>query len=170
MTDVAADSILGTLLGTAVGDALGHLLRDRDATIAAAESATGGLIGHRLTSVSGASDYFLGSIVAYATAVKQTVLGVDDAALREHGAVSEAVAVQMAEGVREALGTTIGVSTTGIAGPTGGTPEKPVGTVWVGVADADGAHGTHHQFVEDRTLNKELFATAALERARRGLL
>ena len=145
-------------------------MRDRDATIAAAESATGGLIGHRLTSVSGSSDYFLGSIVAYADRVKQAVLGVGEAAFREHGAVSEAVAVQMAEGVQEALGTTIGVSTTGIAGPTGGTPEKPVGTVWVGVADADGGHATHHQFVEDRTLNKELFASAALERARRGLL
>jgi nicotinamide-nucleotide amidase len=165
----AGDCIIGTGDVT-LEDALGHLLRDRDATIAAAESATGGLIGHRLTSVSGASDYFLGSIVAYANAVKQTVLGVDDAALREHGAVSEAVAVQMAEGVRETLNTTIGISTTGIAGPTGGTPEKPVGTVWVGVADADGAHATHHQFVEDRTLNKELFASAALERARRGLL
>ena len=84
--------------------------------------------------------------------------------------MSEAVAVQMAEGVREALETTIGVSTTGIAGPTGGTPEKPVGTVWVGVAEADGAHAARHQFVEDWTLNKELFASAALERARRALL
>ena len=165
----ARDYIIGTGDVT-LEDALGHLLRDHNATIAAAESATGGLIGHRLTSVSGASDYFLGSIVAYANAVKQTVLGVDDAALREHGAVSEAVAVQMAEGVRETLNTTIGISTTGIAGPTGGTPEKPVGTVWVGVADADGGHATHHRFVEDRTLNKELFASAALERARRGLL
>ena len=165
----AGNCIIGTGDVT-LEDALGHLLRDRDATIAAAESATGGLIGHRLTGVSGASDYFLGSIVAYADRVKQAVLGVGDAAFREHGAVSEAVAVQMAEGVREALGTTIGVSTTGIAGPTGGTPEKPVGTVWVGVANADGGHATHHQFVEDRTLNKELFASAALERARRSLL
>ena len=151
-------------------DALGHLLRDRTATIGAAESATGGLIGHRLTGVSGSSDYFLGSIVAYANAVKQSVLGVEEEVLREHGAVSEAVAIQMAEGVRDTLGTTIGISTTGIAGPTGGTSEKPVGTVWVGYADADGAHARHHRFVEDRSLNKELFASAALERARRGLL
>ncbi len=150
--------------------ALGGLLRDRDATIAAAESATGGLIGHRLTGVSGSSDYFLGSIVAYANRAKQAVLGVEAEAIREHGAVSETVAVQMAEGVREVLGTTLGVSTTGIAGPTGGTPEKPVGTVWVGVADADGAHARRHQFVEDRSLNKELFASAALEQARRGLV
>jgi len=149
---------------------LGDLLRDRDATIAAAESATGGLIGHRLTGVSGSSDYFLGSIVAYANAVKQTVLGVENATLREHGAVSEAVAIEMAEGTRAALDATVGVSTTGIAGPTGGTPDKPVGTVWVGYADASGADARRFQFVEDRGLNKELFASAALERARRGLL
>jgi nicotinamide-nucleotide amidase len=149
---------------------LGDLLRERDATIAAAESATGGLIGHRLTGVSGSSDYFLGSIVAYANAVKQTVLGVENATLREHGAVSEAVAIEMAEGTRAALDATVGVSTTGIAGPTGGTSDKPVGTVWVGYADASGADARRFQFVEDRALNKELFASAALERARRGLL
>jgi competence/damage-inducible protein cinA len=165
----AGDYIIGT------GDltlemVLADTLRDRDATIAAAESATGGLIGHRLTGVSGASDYFLGSVVAYANAVKQAVLGVRAETLREHGAVSEAVAIEMADGARAALDATVGISTTGIAGPTGGTPEKPVGTVWVGVADADGAHATHHQFVEDRTLNKELFASAALERARRSLV
>ena len=149
---------------------LGDLLRERDATIAAAESATGGLIGHRLTGVSGSSDYFLGSIVAYANAVKQTVLGVEEATLRQHGAVSEAVAIEMAEGTRAALDASMGVSTTGIAGPTGGTPDKPVGTVWVGYADASGADARRFQFVEDRALNKELFASAAQERARRGLL
>ncbi len=151
-------------------EALGNLLRTQGATIAAAESATGGLIGHRLTGVSGSSDYFLGSIVAYANLAKQEVLGVTDEALREHGAVSEAVAEQMAAGTREALGATVGISTTGIAGPTGGTEEKPVGTVWVGYADASGARARRFQFVEDRALNKELFASAALERARRGLL
>jgi nicotinamide-nucleotide amidase len=150
-------------------ETLGNRLRDQDATIATAESATGGLIGHRLTGISGSSDYFLGSVVAYANAVKQSVLGVDEHAVREHGAVSEVVAEQMAEGVRKVLGTTVGISTTGIAGPTGGTPEKPVGTVWVGYADASGSHARYHQFVEDRSLNKELFASAALERARRSL-
>jgi competence/damage-inducible protein CinA C-terminal domain len=165
----AGDDIIGT--GDVTLEAvLGEALRVRDATIASAESATGGLIGHRLTGVSGSSDYYLGSVVAYANSAKKTVLGVDEAAIREHGAVSEAVAVQMAEGVREALGTTVGVSTTGIAGPTGGTPDKPVGTVWVGYADASERHARRHQFVEDRTLNKELFASAALEQARRTLL
>jgi nicotinamide-nucleotide amidase len=165
----AGDYVIGTGDVT-LEEALGGLLRDCDATIAAAESATGGLIGHRLTGVSGSSDYFRGSIVAYANRVKQAVLGVKAEAIREHGAVSEAVAVQMAAGVRETLGTTIGVSTTGIAGPTGGTPDKPVGTVWVGVADEDGAHARRHQFVEDRGLNKELFASAALEQARHRLV
>lgn len=167
--DRAGDYIIGTGDVT-LEEALGGLLRDRDATIAAAESATGGLIGHRLTGVSGSSDYFLGSIVAYANRVKEAVLGVEGEAIREHGAVSEAVAMQMAAGVRDTLGTTLGVSTTGIAGPTGGTPDKPVGTVWVGVADADGARARRHQFVEDRSLNKELFASATLEQARRGLV
>ncbi len=165
----AGDFLIGTGEVT-LEEVLGDLLRDQDATIAAAESATGGLIGHRLTGVSGSSDYFLGSIVAYANHVKQDVLGVDEAALREHGAVSEAVAEQMAAGTRAALDATVGISTTGIAGPTGGTSDKPVGTVWIGYADASGAHARRFQFVEDRGLNKELFASAALERARRGLL
>ena len=167
--DRAGDHVIGTGDVT-LEEVLGDLLRDRDATIAAAESATGGLIGHRLTGIAGSSDYFLGSIVAYANRVKQTVLGVEGDTLREHGAVSEAVAKQMAEGTRAALDATVGISTTGIAGPTGGTADKPVGTVWIGYADASGAHARQFQFVEDRTLNKELFASAALERARRGLL
>lgn len=165
----AGDHVIGTGDVT-LEEVLGDLLRDHDATIAAAESATGGLIGHRLTGVSGSSDYFLGSIVAYANRVKQNMLGVEKDALREHGAVSEAVAVQMAAGTRDVLDATVGISTTGIAGPTGGTPDKPVGTVWVGYADASGAQARRYQFVEDRALNKELFASAALERARRGLL
>jgi len=167
--DRAGTYVIGTGNVT-LEEALGGLLRDRDATIAAAESATGGLIGHRLTGVSGSSDYFEGSIVAYANRVKQTVLGVEAEAIREHGAVSKAVATQMAAGVRDVLGTTLGISTTGIAGPTGGTPDKPVGTVWVGLADANGVHARQHQFVEDRSLNKQLFASAALEQARRRLV
>ena len=167
--DRAGKYVIGTGDVT-LEEVLGDLLRDRDATIAAAESATGGLIGHRLTGVSGSSDYFLGSVVAYANSVKQHVLGVEEDTLRQHGAVSEIVAEQMAEGTRAALDATIGISTTGVAGPAGGTPDKPVGTVWVGYADASGVEARRYQFVEDRALNKELFASAALERARRGLL
>ncbi|MFP4229177.1 MAG: competence/damage-inducible protein A [Salinivenus sp.] len=148
-------------------EVLGDQLRSGQLTIATAESATGGLIGHRLTAVGGASKYYVGSVVAYANRVKQRVLNVTDDALEQFGAVSEAVAVQMAEGVRRALDADVAIATTGIAGPTGGTPEKPVGTVWLGYADAHQSRAVRRQFVEDRTLNKKLFASAALDLARR---
>src|SRR5690625_6132246 len=98
---------------------------------ASAESCTGVTVAIRLSDIPGSSSYFFGCIVAYSNAVKQKALGVDAAALEVDGAVSEIVALQMARGVRERLGVDIGVSTTGIAGPTGGTPEEPVGTVWI---------------------------------------
>ena len=142
---------------------LGDRLRERRLTVATAESCTGGFVAHRLTNVSGSSDYFVGSVVSYANAVKVNQLGVDPADLEAHGAVSEPVARQMARGVRERLGTDIGISTTGIAGPTGGTPDKPVGTIWVGYANAKGDHARRLQFVQDRTVNKELFSTAAID-------
>ncbi|PSQ78587.1 MAG: competence/damage-inducible protein A [Bacteroidetes bacterium QH_7_62_13] len=151
-------------------DVLGDTLREGGFTIASAESATGGLIGHRLTSVTGSSDYYQGSVTAYANAVKQSILGVELGAIAEYGAVSEAVAVQMAEGVRDRLDVDVGVATTGIAGPTGGTPEKPVGTVWLGYADEVRSRAVRQQFVEDRSLNKELFASAALDLVRRELV
>ncbi|MEF8795020.1 MAG: competence/damage-inducible protein A [Salinivenus sp.] len=150
-------------------EVLGRGLRAAGRTIASAESATGGLIGHRLTGVSGSSAYYEGSVVAYANRIKRSVLGVRADAIEEYGAVSEPVALQMAGGVRDALDVDVGVATTGIAGPTGGTEEKPVGTVWLGYADGVGARAVRRQFVEDRTLNKELFATAALDLVRRRL-
>ena len=150
-------------------EVLGRRLRAAGRTIASAESATGGLIGHRLTGVSGSSAYYEGSVVAYANRIKQSVLGVRADAIEEHGAVSEPVALQMAGGVRDVLDVDVGVATTGIAGPTGGTEEKPVGTVWLGYADGVGTRAVRRQFVEDRTLNKELFATAALDLVRRRL-
>lgn len=113
------------------------LCRARRLTIGVAESCTGGLLGARLTAVSGASDVMLGGVIAYDNDVKQRRLGVEDRALREHGAVSEEVVRQMARGAREATGARVGLSITGIAGPNGGTPEKPVGTVWLGT-DVDG--------------------------------
>ncbi len=148
-------------------EVLGAQLKDAGRTVASAESATGGLIGHRLTGVSGSSDYYEGSVVAYANAVKRSVLGVSANVIEEHGAVSEPVAVQMAEGVRDRLDVDVAVATTGIAGPTGGTPEKPVGTVWLGYTDGVRSRAVRQQFVEDRGLNKELFATAALDLVRR---
>ena len=113
-------------------------LRKDGETIATAESCTGGFVAKRLTDVSGASDVFLGGAVTYANEAKVKLLGVNEDDLKKHGAVSEVVAAQMAEGIRLALGADFGVSTTGIAGPTGGTEEKPVGTVFVGVSSKKG--------------------------------
>ena len=113
---------------------LGELLMLKGKTIATAESCTGGNIATQLTSIAGASAYFKGSVVAYANDVKERVLGVRPETLEQFGAVSEPVVRQMAEGVRRLIGTDYAVSTSGIAGPTGGTVEKPVGTVWIGVA------------------------------------
>lgn len=114
-----------------------ELCRSRRLTIGVAESCTGGLLGARLTSISGSSDVMLGGVIAYDNEVKRRRLGVEERALREHGAVSEEVVRQMARGAREATGSRVGLSITGIAGPNGGTPEKPVGTVWIGT-DIDG--------------------------------
>lgn len=165
----AGKYIFGTDDDTLEG-VVGRMLRERGLTVAAAESATGGHVADRLTDVSGASAYLRGGVVAYSNDAKVDVLGVDPEALREHGAVSEAVARQMARGARKHLGADLAISTTGIAGPTGGTPEKPVGTLWIGVADAEGEEAFRLQFTDDRQLNKELFSTAALEAIRRRLL
>ena len=115
----------------------GEILRDKGVTISTAESCTGGYIAHLITSVAGSSAYFKGSVVSYANEVKIKVLGVNPSDIEARGVVSETVVIQMAEGVRKLLGTDYAVSTSGIAGPDGGTPEKPVGTVWIGVATPD---------------------------------
>ena len=111
-----------------------RLLIDRTQTLAVAESCTGGSIAARFTAMPGASAYFLCGVVSYSNASKQTVLGVDPDTLTRYGAVSEQVARQMAEGARRISGADYAVATTGIAGPTGGSAEKPVGTVWIAVA------------------------------------
>ncbi len=113
-------------------------LRERKMTFACAESCTGGLIAKRITDISGCSDVFLGGCVTYANEAKMALLDVKEETLAAHGAVSAETAIEMARGVRKKLGADIGVSTTGIAGPTGGTPEKPVGTVFVGISTKDG--------------------------------
>ncbi|MEN8162293.1 MAG: competence/damage-inducible protein A [Myxococcota bacterium] len=118
--------------------ALGRLLAEQGRSLAVAESCTGGLLAERITNVPGASGYFRGGVVAYANEAKRDLLGVPEALLAAHGAVSAPVAKAMAEGVRARLGADLGVSTTGISGPDGGTPEKPVGLVFVGFADATG--------------------------------
>ena len=148
---------------------VGRMLADRGLTIAVAESCTGGHVSHQITNISGSSAYMAGGIVAYSNRVKKDLLHVDPAILEEEGAVSRAVAEQMAAGVRNLLRADIGISTTGIAGPTGGTAEKPVGTVWIGYSDASETTATLLHLVKDRILNKELTTTALLDLVRRRL-
>jgi nicotinamide-nucleotide amidase len=150
---------------------VGALLRERGVSIAVAESCTGGLLAERITSVPGASDYFLGGVVAYANRAKAALLGVPETLLAEHGAVSEPVARAMAEGARERFGADIGVSTTGISGPGGGSPEKPVGLVYVALA-REGAetHAEGFVFPLDRVRHRLLTAQIALDWVRRSLL
>jgi nicotinamide-nucleotide amidase len=149
---------------------VGRLLRARGWTVALAESCTGGLVGHRLTQVAGSSAYFERGFVVYSNEAKQALLGVPESVLREHGAVSAACAEWMARGARERAGTDIAVSVTGIAGPDGGTPTKPVGTVFVGLADRGRAVVERHRFARDREGNKALSAVRALDLLRRRCL
>ncbi|HEY6089928.1 MAG TPA: nicotinamide-nucleotide amidohydrolase family protein, partial [Gemmatimonadaceae bacterium] len=136
--------------------------------LAVAESCTGGMLGERLTNVPGSSDVFLGGVIAYHNDVKRNLLGVRAEALEKYGAVSEQVALQMASGVREKLGAGVGVSVTGIAGPGGGTPEKPVGLVWVAVQGSEVKARRFH-VVGDRAEIRQRAAQAALEMVRRAL-
>ena len=126
---------------------VGEILTERELTIAAAESCTGGLLSHILTGVSGSSAYFIGGVVAYSNQIKESILGVSNETLEKFGAVSAQTAQEMAQGISQKFNTTIGLSTTGIAGPTGGTPEKPVGLVWIGLHfnDKTFAHECHFE-------------------------
>ncbi|GAB7022136.1 CinA family protein [Salidesulfovibrio brasiliensis] len=123
---------------------LGELLSLEDDTLATAESCTGGLIASTLTDVSGSSEWFRGGVVAYANEVKENILGVPQSELQTHGAVSEEVVKHMAMGVQKAVGANVSVAVSGIAGPTGGTPEKPVGTVWIAWAINGSVARTKH--------------------------
>ena len=138
-------------------------LEARGMTLATAESCTGGLIAKRLTDVPGASAVYLGGVVSYANEVKAALLHVDRAALERFGAVSAEVAAQMARGVRQVTGASVAVSTTGIAGPGGGTPTKPVGTVWVGISTQAGEET--HLLQLDPTADRATIRKAAATRA-----
>lgn len=141
---------------------LQHLCLEAGLTVAAAELCTGGLVAHGITSIPGSSGYFLGAVVSYADRVKIETLGVDAATLATHGAVSAQVALAMAAGVRERLATDLGVGVTGIAGPEGGSDEKPVGLVYVGVVDRLGSDVRRFHWAGDRTANIEASAAEAL--------
>lgn len=147
-----------------------RLLAEHGRTLATAESCTGGMIAERVTSVPGASAVLRGGVVAYADTAKTALLGVPEALLREHGAVSEPVARAMAEGARARFGADFAVATTGIAGPTGGTPEKPVGLIFVALADASGVEARELFFAFDRERNRQLTAQVALDWVRRRVL
>ncbi len=151
-------------------ETVGALLRGRGLTVGTAESCTGGLVAHRLTNVPGSSAYVRGAVVAYANQAKRELLGVPAATLEAHGAVSEETAAEMAAGARRALGVDVAVSTTGVAGPDGGTPEKPVGTVCLGLAAATETVAARYQLWGTRDWVKLLASQVALEWIRRHLL
>ena len=153
-----------------IEEVVGRLLAERHLTIAVAESCTGGLIADRITNVPGSSRYFERGIVVYSNASKLAELGVPSALIEQHGAVSKPVAEAMALGIRTKSNADIGISTTGIAGPTGGSAEKPVGLVWIGYSDCEGTLALEFYYGEDRRRIKERASQAALDLVRRRLL
>jgi PncC family amidohydrolase len=142
---------------------IGSLLHERGQKLALAESCTGGLVGDRITNISGSSEYFLGGVVAYAYEAKVALLGVSWDTLNSRGAVSHETVLEMARGARKALGSDIAVSISGIAGPGGATPDKPVGTTWIGLVASNGEWTRLFQFSGDREGNKASAAEAALQ-------
>ena len=149
---------------------VGKRLREADATVATAESCTGGLVGSKITDIPGSSDYFDRSLVTYSYEAKRELLAVSRESLDAHGAVSEPVAVEMAQGVRDTAGTDWGVATTGVAGPSGGSSETPVGTVYIAVAEAapwgtneSGVTVSRYEFDGTRREIKASIATQALQ-------
>jgi nicotinamide-nucleotide amidase len=160
-------AIVGEARGQDLVRRVSEALRDRDATLATAESCTGGLLGKLLTDQAGSSAFYLGGVVAYSDTVKQELLGVPEETLITHGAVSSATAEAMARGVWGRFGATYALSITGIAGPGGGTAEKPVGLIYLGLAHAEGVESRRLDLVTDREQNRERSAYAALEFLRR---
>ncbi|MCA6075374.1 competence/damage-inducible protein A [Fulvivirga sedimenti] len=152
--------------GDEIQEVIGRMLCDQCCTIATAESCTGGYLSHLITSVPGSSEYYVGSVIAYENTIKEALLGVQHQTLLDHGAVSEETALEMAAGIRKRTGAKIGVSTTGIAGPGGGTPEKPVGTVWIAYDDGKEAYARKLQLWKDRDVNIRATAVAVLNMIR----
>ncbi len=151
-------------------DIISQMLIAKDLSISTAESCTGGLVGHRLTNVPGSSDYFLGGIISYSNYVKENNLGVAKSTLEQYGAVSAETAIEMAENVRLKLGSDLGLSVTGIAGPGGGTSEKPVGLTFIALTDGNNTRVKEFRFLSDRQLNKNASSQTALNMVRLYLL
>ncbi len=148
-------------------DVVGKLLREKALTLSVAESCTGGLIGHRITNVPGSSDYFMGGVVVYSNAAKIRMLGVNPDTLNRFGAVSAETAREMAQGIRQYMDTDLGIAVTGIAGPSGGTKEKPVGTVFIGLSTAKEEFTRRYRFFGDREQIKLNTSMMALDWIRR---
>jgi nicotinamide-nucleotide amidase len=172
LCELAGDAVFTTREEDTLESVVGDLLRAAGQTLTAAESCTGGLFSQRITAVPGSSDYFLGAAVTYSNGLKTQMVGVPVEMLDEHGAVSEPVARAMAEGVRRSLGSDWGVGITGVAGPGGGSEEKPVGTVHVAIAGPTPEDTTHHRKLRlpgDRDRIRRFSAQIALEMLRRRL-
>ena len=147
---------------TSLEEEIGDLLRQKGLTLGVVESATGGLISHRITNVPGSSDYYKGSVTAYSNEAKIKVVGVKEDTINKYGAVSAQVAEEMAQGGRKVLAVDICLADTGIAGPTGATPEKPVGLFYIGLSHQGGTFSRKHNFQGNREQNKHSAAEAAL--------
>ena len=145
------------------------MLMEKNMTISVAESCTGGLIGHRLTNVPGSSIYFLGGVIVYSNQSKAELLNVREETLKKYGAVSDQTVREMAFGIRKQLKTDLGLAVTGIAGPDGGTKEKPVGTVHIGLASKDNTYSGKYRFWGNREQVKSNTSTMALDWVRRWL-
>ena len=171
MSDETISADNGLLIGgDGLGSVVGELLRRKGLTLSLAESCTGGLIAKLVTDVAGSSEYFLEGAVTYADAAKIRVLGVSPALLAEHGAVSSEIAMAMATGMRNNSGSDIALAVTGIAGPGGGSAEKPVGTVFIALATAAGCRAQGYRFSGSRAEVRNSTAVTAIDWLRRHLL
>jgi PncC family amidohydrolase len=155
---------------TSLEQEVGNLLRQRGLTLGIVESATGGLMSHRITNVPGSSAYYKGSVTAYSDEVKIKVIGVKEATINQYGAVSPQVAEEMAQGGKKVLATDICLADTGIAGPTGATTEKPIGLFYIGLSHQTGTYNQKHNFKGNREQNKRAAAEAALDWLREYLI
>lgn len=146
---------------------IGEILKERNETLSTAESCTGGLIAHKITSIAGSSEYYKGSFITYSNEMKMQELGVKKTTLERYGAVSEATVIEMTDGLLKKTKTTYGIAVSGVAGPGGGTPEKPVGTVWIAVSDKDSFITRKYHLTPYRGINIQLTSVLALNLLRR---